>query len=71
MPAIKLETIEKAKQELNDFIEDNFEYLDVLIAQSPRSFSIRSMSEAQDAAWTIGFGRCLAELKRIAGAERR
>lgn len=64
-------TIDEAKQELADFITDNFEHLAAIVEKAPTSYSIRSMSLAQDEAWIIGFKRCLAELQRIARNESK
>lgn len=71
MSYIDMNTIEAAKQDLHDFIQDNFAYLYAIVAKAPTSYSIRSSSYPQDVAWDIGFRRCLAELQRIAESERR
>lgn len=52
--------------ELHAFIEDNKEKIKVVIEQAPVSYGVKNSSELYSKGWSVGFRRCLAELKRIA-----
>lgn len=62
--------IAQAQQELRDYIGINTELAIALINKAPKSFTIKTIDGAYDEAWKNGFGRCLAELKRIAEKEK-
>lgn len=66
MSYISDETIRTNLHELHIFIEENAAIIKAVSAQAPRTYSQTSLHKGYDDAWRVGFGRCLAELKRLA-----